>query len=117
MEFTKQAEELFKRFRSGVSCPAKKPMFYDPCVNIAKKMGKSEIDEIVAKKYIFNHNSKVVSVNRGNIDIEKIKSCMVLVREKDGELAAFHGTAFICYLTEKEAEFLKKEEKRLLGGL
>jgi len=127
MKFTLEAIELLKKFRAKVDCPEwdeksiEGTMFGIACKKIAERENKPEIDKEVVRDYILKgHNPKVVEIGRlRKTDIDKIKNCMV-VPAPDGignKWFCIHRTVNVCEITKKEAELLKKKNKKLLESL
>lgn len=120
MKYIGKAIELLKKFSSGVRCPSwneehiEHTMFHK---HFSQK-GLNSVEEKDVKKYILEeHNPKTVEIGRkAKSSVDSIKNCMVLAEKIGDVFFAKHGTAILFPITREEAEFLKKEEKKLLRG-
>lgn len=126
MNWTKEAIEMMKKFASRVDCPWDKSedtieqtMFHCHCKEIAEKMGKTEIDEKVARVYILKkHNPITVETGRKLKESDNdIINCMVLPKKVVSNWICVHGGADLFPISKKEARVLEKEIQRLLEGL
>ena len=125
MNWKEKAINIMKVFASGVNCPKwdrntiKKTMFHPYCERVAIDKKKKEIDEEVVREYILEkHNSIVVEEGREEeILIKAIKYCMIRPVKTDKGWVAVHGKTTVMTITEKEAEFLEKQNQELLKSL
>jgi hypothetical protein len=122
MKFTEKALELMRKFSAGVSCPkwdesnVEERTFYTYCADIARKTGKNEIDEEVAKEYILMvHNRLTHRVGMMAHDtIESIENCMARPRKIGDEWVCVHGKEVVMTISKDEAEFLEQDNKKIL---